>query len=138
MPSTRSAARFVGRRGDLDVLAKALASAVRRHGQVVGIVREAGIGKSRLLFEFRQSLAGEPLWYVEGSRVSYRSAIPYLPVVDIVRQSCGIAEPDNPETATEKVPNCREILEDPRVSQENVLGRFREWAPPSRSQRRCR
>ena len=66
------------------------------HGQVVGIGGEAGIGKSRLLFEFRQSLAGERVTYLGGRCLSYGSAIPYLPVLDMFRHNCGITEADSP------------------------------------------
>ncbi len=99
----RNMARFVGRRGDLDLLAGYLASARRGHGQVIGIVGEAGIGKSRLLFEFHQGLAGAQVWYIEGGCVSYGKTIPYLPVIDIVRQSCGIAETDTSDMIVEKI-----------------------------------
>ena len=99
----RRMARFVGRRLDIDVLHSRLASAVRGHGQVIGIVGEAGIGKSRLLFEFRQSLAGEQATYLIGRCVSYGSAIPYLPVLDILRRNFRLAGSDPPEAIVDKV-----------------------------------
>jgi hypothetical protein len=58
--------RFVGRQHELELLQSRFQSAVDGHGQVVGIDGEAGIGKSRLLFELRQSLAGEAAIYLEG------------------------------------------------------------------------
>jgi transcriptional regulator with AAA-type ATPase domain/tetratricopeptide (TPR) repeat protein len=75
----------VGRTRQLDLLRLALESAKRGDGQVVGLTGEAGIGKSRLLFEFQQTLAGEPVTYAEGTCLSYGQAISYLPVVEIVR-----------------------------------------------------
>src|SRR5262249_44892637 len=51
----RRTARFVGRELNLAVLQSCLASVMEGHGQIVGIVGEAGIGKSRLVAEFRQS-----------------------------------------------------------------------------------
>jgi transcriptional regulator with AAA-type ATPase domain/tetratricopeptide (TPR) repeat protein len=96
-------ARFVGRRQELELLRSRLASAMRGHGQVVGIAGEAGIGKSRLLFEFRQSLRGEPVTYLEGRSVSYGSAIPYLPVLEMLRSGCRLTEADTPEAIAEKV-----------------------------------
>ena len=57
---------FVGRRHELELLSSRLESALRGRGQIVGISGEAGIGKSRLIFEFRESLAGKPVTYVEG------------------------------------------------------------------------
>jgi transcriptional regulator with AAA-type ATPase domain/tetratricopeptide (TPR) repeat protein len=96
-------ARFVGRQHELELLRSRLATAVRGQGQVVGLGGEAGIGKSRLLFEFRKSLAGERVAFLEGRCASYGSAIPYFPVVDLVRMGCRIAESDTPEAIVAKV-----------------------------------
>jgi len=95
-------ARFVGRQQELELLRGRFESASRGQGQVIGIVGEAGIGKSRLLFAFRQGLTGQPVTYLEGRCVSYGSTIPYLPVLDVVRMSCGITDADSPETTVEK------------------------------------
>jgi len=99
----RRTARFVGRGSNLEVLQSYLASVMRGQGQIVGIVGEAGIGKSRLVAEFRQSLAGQPVTYREGVCFSYGSAVPYLPILDILRQHCGLAEADTADTVREKV-----------------------------------
>ncbi|HLC40611.1 MAG TPA: tetratricopeptide repeat protein, partial [Methylomirabilota bacterium] len=71
---------------------------------------DPGIGKSRLLHEFRQSLSGEGITYLEGRCVSYGSATPYLPVLDIVRHQCGIGEGDSPQLITDKVGLCLEEI----------------------------
>ena len=99
----RRMAQFVGRHHELELLRSRWAAALLGRGQVVGIVGEAGIGKSRLLFEFRQSLTGERVTYLEGRCHFYGSAIPYLPVIDIIRNNCGITEADTPEAIAEKV-----------------------------------
>ncbi|HUF94024.1 MAG TPA: sigma 54-interacting transcriptional regulator, partial [Candidatus Limnocylindria bacterium] len=99
----RRAATFVGRRREIELLWSRLESALRGRGQIVGISGEAGIGKSRLLFEFRQSITGKPVTYVEGHGQSYGTTSPYLPVLDAVRSICGIAEVDAPEVAAAKV-----------------------------------
>ncbi len=96
-------ARFVGRRQDLELLQSRLAAAVAGQGQVVGIVGESGIGKSRLLFEFRQALPGAHARYLEGHCVSYGSAIPYLPLLDLVREHCRMSDADSPELMRQKV-----------------------------------
>jgi tetratricopeptide (TPR) repeat protein len=96
-------ARFVGRTHELELLQDRLASAVRGQGQVVGIVGEAGIGKSRLLYEFRQSVGEERVTYLEGHCLSYGTAIPYLPVLEMLRSNCWITETDAPEAIEEKV-----------------------------------
>jgi len=94
---------FVGRRQELDLLKSRLASASAGRGQIVGIVGEAGIGKSRLLHEFRQALRGEAITYVEGHCLSYGSTIPYLPALEILRHACRITDTDSPETVTHKL-----------------------------------
>jgi len=96
-------ARFVGREGELELLQHRLASAVRGHGQVVGIGGEAGIGKSRLLYEFRQRLDGAEVTYLEAGCVSYGATVPYFPVLDLLRQQCGITEAENAEGIADKV-----------------------------------
>src|SRR5262249_41684871 len=72
-------------------------------GQAIGIVGEPGVGKSRLLLEFRHRLASRRVTYLEGRCLSYGAAIPYIPVVDTVRANCGIAEGDPPEAVADKV-----------------------------------
>jgi len=96
-------AAFVGRRQELEVLQSRLASAIGGQGQLVNIVGDAGIGKSRLLFEFRRQVAAQGLGYVEGRCVSYGGAIPYLPVLDLIRRGFGITDLDGPEAATDKI-----------------------------------
>ncbi len=115
----RRAARFVGRREDMDLLQNRLASTMAGHGQVVGIVGEAGIGKSRLIFEFRQSLRQKPVTYLEGRCVSYGSAVPYLPVLQILRQNFGITGAHSPDAAAERV----------RAGLEAVGMDASEWTP---------
>jgi tetratricopeptide (TPR) repeat protein len=99
----RPRARFVGRRHDLELLQSRLASAMTGHGQIVGIVGDAGIGKSRLMFEFRQILRQQPITYREGRCLSYGANVPYLPVLEFLRQNFGITEVHGPGAISEKV-----------------------------------
>jgi len=99
----RAHSRFVGRQRELATLHDLLGHVEQRRGQVVGIVGEPGMGKSRLLYEFRQSLAGGKVTYLEGRCLSYGNTIPYLPVLDIVRVNCGINDTDTPESIGDKV-----------------------------------
>jgi transcriptional regulator with AAA-type ATPase domain/tetratricopeptide (TPR) repeat protein len=100
---------FVGRQHELSLLDARLASAMRGQGQIVSIGGEAGIGKSRLLYEFRQSLAGRELEYLEAHCLSYGSGVPYLPVLDLVRGAGRLVDTDTPEATAEKV---RRALDD--------------------------
>jgi transcriptional regulator with AAA-type ATPase domain/predicted ATPase len=94
---------FVGRRHELGLLQSRLASVVRGQGQAVGIVGEPGIGKSRLLFELRESLGAEPVRYLQGHCLSFASNTPYLPIVETVRTLCELGDNDGAAAAGEKV-----------------------------------
>ncbi|HEV8615198.1 MAG TPA: sigma 54-interacting transcriptional regulator [Methylomirabilota bacterium] len=99
----RRATTFVGRQRELELLGGRLEAALRGRGQIVGIAGDAGIGKSRLLFEFRQSLAGKDVTYLEGRGHSYGVTSPYLPVLDVLRGTCGIVDTDAQAVAAAKV-----------------------------------
>ena len=99
----RRLARFVGRREELELLGSRLESAMRGHGQVVGIGGAAGMGKSRLLFEFRQGLADQQVNYLEGRCASYWSGTPYLPIIDFLRAGFRLLDTDPPERIARKV-----------------------------------
>ena len=95
---------FVGRAHELATLHAVLAHVVGGRGQSVGIVAEPGIGKSRLLVEWRQQLqARGGVAYLEGHCLSYGSTTPYLPVLDWLRAHCGITPADGGDTITAKV-----------------------------------
>jgi transcriptional regulator with AAA-type ATPase domain/tetratricopeptide (TPR) repeat protein len=94
---------FVGRRHELELLEGRLEAVLRARGQVVGLVGEAGIGKSRLLFEFRQSLTRQPCTSIVCHCVAYGAGMAYLPVLEMLRSLCAIAEGDAPDSIVEKV-----------------------------------
>jgi hypothetical protein len=102
-PHTRDLSRFVGRERELAILHERLAYATQGQGQAVGLVGEPGMGKSRLLYEFAQSLRGQAVTYREGHCLAYGSATPYLPVRALLRQHCGINATDGPEAITAHV-----------------------------------
>jgi tetratricopeptide (TPR) repeat protein len=85
------------------ILRERLAQVQDGRGQVIGIAGEPGIGKSRLLEEFRRSLASKPMTYCEGHCHSYGSTTPYLPVLDLLRQLCGITDADSPPVVMAQV-----------------------------------
>ena len=99
----RALSRFVGRERELATLGDALSQAAAGHGQAVGVVGEPGAGKSRLMLELRASLAERGITLLEGRCLSYGAAIPYLPVLDIVRAACGIADTDTPDEVAARV-----------------------------------
>ena len=94
---------FVGRERELMTLHALLTQVEAGRGQVVGLVGEPGLGKSRLVYEFRRSLGRRRLTYRAGRCLSYGSTTPYLPVLDLLRHHCGITDTDGPEDITAKI-----------------------------------
>ncbi len=101
--AARGLTRFVGRRRELEVLAEALDQGGRSKGQVVAIVGEPGVGKSRLFYEFIHSHRTRDWLVVEASSVSYGKATPYLPVIDLLKSYFKIADRDDTRGIREKV-----------------------------------
>jgi class 3 adenylate cyclase len=95
--------RFVGRDWELDHLYKALERAGGGHGQVVALVGEPGVGKSRLVEEYLHSPSAQGWLVVEPRALSYSQATPYLPVIDLLKDYCGIDASDDPPRRREKV-----------------------------------
>jgi predicted ATPase len=94
---------FVGRARELTTLHAIWAHVTRGQGQVVGVVGECGMGKSRLIAEFRRSLRSEPHTYLRGYCVSYGQTMAYQPVLTLLRRACGIADDDHPAVMATKV-----------------------------------
>jgi tetratricopeptide (TPR) repeat protein len=94
---------FVGRERELGVLSDVFTQVAGGHGQVIGVVGEPGMGKSRLLYEFRRTLSRRPVTVLEGRCVSYGGSIPYLPIVEILRNNSGIVDGDAPDIVTDRV-----------------------------------
>ena len=99
----RTLSPFVGRERELATLEALFAQVEAGQGQVVGVVAEAGSGKSRVLYEFRQRLHDKPVTYLEGRCLSYGHTMPYHPIIDVLRNHCGITETESPEAIQEKI-----------------------------------
>jgi class 3 adenylate cyclase/tetratricopeptide (TPR) repeat protein len=84
--------KFVGRKREMEALQEALEKVQTGSGQVVGIVGEAGVGKSRIIFEMRKMLPREEYGYLEGRCMHYGGSIAYLPILDILRSYFEIKE----------------------------------------------
>ncbi|PQP35003.1 guanylate cyclase [Desulfobacteraceae bacterium SEEP-SAG9] len=100
--------RFVGRQGELYALIEGFEKAKTGSGQVVGIVGEAGVGKSRTLLEFRNDLPEGEYRYLEGRCLHYGGSMPYLPLLDILRSFFEIKEGDREVIIKNKIK--KEIL----------------------------
>ncbi len=99
----RGLTQLVGRERELGLLHDCLARVKAGRGQVVGVVGKPGVGKSRLLYEFRKSLEGERVTWLEGHCVAYGQTTPYLPILEILRVNFQIEEGDNPLQIQEKL-----------------------------------
>ncbi len=88
---------FVGREAELNALRAQWQQARLGRGQLVAVVGEPGIGKSRLVFEFCRALGGEPRTHLEGRAESYGGGIPYRPVVELLKAHLGVDERDEPQ-----------------------------------------
>ena len=95
--------RFVGRDAELDQLREALEQAAAGHGQVVAVVGEPGVGKSRLFYEFIHSHRTEGWLILESSAVSYGKATPYLPLIDLLKSYFKITDRDDSRAVRAKV-----------------------------------
>ena len=95
--------RLVGRERELEILGDCFERVRKEKGQVVSIVAEAGMGKSRLLYEFRKSLANEDVTFLEGRCVSYGQNIPYLPAIYVLKDNFRIEAGDGPNEIREKI-----------------------------------
>ena len=86
--AARGLTRFVGRQRELEALHQALEQAYAGHGQVVAVMGEAGVGKSRLVYEFVHTHHTQGWLVLESASVSYGKATPYFPVLDLLRRYC--------------------------------------------------
>ncbi len=85
---------FVGRKKELDHLLDCFELVKKGQGQVVGIVGEAGVGKSRLFRQMVEMLPREDYLYMEGECLHYGETVAYLPILGILRSYFGIEESD--------------------------------------------
>jgi hypothetical protein len=83
--TARGLTRFVGRDGELDQLRQALERARAGHGQVVAVVGDPGVGKSRLVYEVTHSPRTHGWLVLQSASISYGQATSYLPVIDLLK-----------------------------------------------------
>ena len=115
----RGFSRFVGRAEEMQLLEAALTSAEQGNGRIVGVVGDAGIGKSRLCYEFLERCRARAITTYEARGVAHGKAIPFLPILQLFRAFYGITEQDGEATAREKIAGRMLLLDE----------RFRESLP---------
>src|SRR5262245_34650761 len=99
----RGFTRFVGRDAEIEHLRRVLGQAAAGRGQVVAMVGEAGVGKSRLVYEFTHSYRVQDWQILEASSVSYGKATSYLPVIDLLKGYFKIGDRDDHREMRAKV-----------------------------------
>src|SRR5262245_2658352 len=99
----RGLTRFVGRDAEVEQLRRASVKAADGHGQIVTIIGEAGVGKSRLVYEFSRSPGVQKWLVLDSAAVSYGKATSYSPVVALLRRYFKIDERDDARAIRERV-----------------------------------
>jgi len=99
----RGFSRFVGRDAELDQLRRALQQAHDGRGQILAVVGEPGVGKSRLFWEFTHSHRTEGWLVIESGSSSYGKATAYLPITDLLKGYFKIQDRDDHRDIREKV-----------------------------------
>src|SRR5215510_135826 len=94
---------FVGREHELALLQERWAEARAGRGQVVCLMGEAGIGKSRLLLEFQRRLPDKPVTWLTGRCISYGKEMAYLPIIDLLKHNFQVEEGDDDATISAKI-----------------------------------
>ena len=101
--ATRGLTRFVGRNAELAQMFSALERSHAGHGQVVALIGEPGVGKSRLVWEFTHSHRTRDWLVLESASVSYGKASAYRPVIDLLKSYFQIEDRDDVRRIREKV-----------------------------------
>jgi len=94
---------FVGKERELELLLDGLERSKAGRGQAFSIMAEAGVGKSRLLYEFRKAVAHEDVTFLEGKCLSYSKGAPYHLHIDTLKANFDIIEGDSDSEIREKV-----------------------------------
>ena len=143
--TVRGLTRFVGRGTELAALGQALERAGGGHGQVVAVVGEAGVGKSRLVYECVHAPSTQGWQVLESASVSYGKATPYFPVIDLLKRYVHVEDADDPRTIRARVTG--QVLTLDETLQETIPAllwlldalpeesSFRTLDPPQRRQR---
>jgi class 3 adenylate cyclase/tetratricopeptide (TPR) repeat protein len=101
--AARGLTRFVGRDAELEQIRRALGLAHDGRGQLVALVGEPGVGKSRLVYEFTHSHRTHDWLILEASSVSYGKATSYLPVIDLLKAYFKVQDSETHREIREKV-----------------------------------
>ena len=94
---------FVGRAGEMMLLDGVRARVTTGHGQIVALVGEPGVGKSRITYELARAASERGWAALEGHAASYGATTPYLPLVDLLRRYFRLDDADGPRALHDKI-----------------------------------
>jgi len=112
----RPLAPFVGRASEMALLDGVLARVTAGHGQVVALVGEPGVGKSRITYEFARAARERGWMALEAHAASYGAATPYLPLGDLLRRYFRLDDDDAPRVVRERIRSRLAALPDPGLA----------------------
>ena len=130
----RGLSRFVGRADETHALLSALERARLGHGQVVGVVGEPGVGKSRLCFEFAEHCRREGILIFEASCPAHGRNIPLIPILELFRNYFGITNQDTAAQSQQKIAGAMVLLDPVLQDTLPVLFEFMGVAAPDHAQ----
>ncbi len=107
----RGLTSFVGRKREIELLLDGFERSKAGRGQAFSIMAEAGVGKSRLLYEFRKAVSNEDVTFQEGKCLSYSRGVAYHPVIDVVKSNFNIKEGDGEVAIREKLKRGLNVLD---------------------------
>jgi len=108
----RGFSRFIGRRDELDILQSELQRTLSGQGNVVGVVGEPGVGKSRLCYEFLELNRASGFTICRANCASHIQTVPLLPVLQLLRSIFGISEPAQEEETRQKIAGTLTLLDE--------------------------
>jgi class 3 adenylate cyclase/tetratricopeptide (TPR) repeat protein len=126
----RGLTTFIGRERELELMLDGFERSRAGRGQAFSIVSEAGVGKSRLLYEFRKAVSNEDLTFLEGRCLSYSRGVAYHSVIDVLKSNFYIQEGDTDPEIMEKIKNGLKIL---GTDEATTLPYFMELLSPRES-----
>jgi adenylate cyclase len=102
---------FVGREMEMTLLERALERAAEGDGCVVGLVAEAGVGKSRLCFEFAKVCRAKGVRVIEGRAVAHSRATPFLPAIELLKSYFELTPEDSDEEARQRITDHMRVMD---------------------------
>src|SRR5438876_578196 len=128
----RGFSKFVGRQSEMAALEAALEQAIAGNAQVIGVVADAGTGKSRLCYEFAERCRAREIAVYEAHGVAHGKAVPLLPVLEFFRGYFGITELDTARAARDKIAGRMLLLDETLIEGLPLMFDFLGVSDPER------